>query len=135
MKITICGAGIAGIATAYFIKEILPKAELILIDKNQPLSFTSSVSGENFRDYWPHPCMQQLSSRSIDLMENLKRKYDPTSFTMKSTGYHFISFEKHKSIFLDDTNPEFYAPYFHLNRNKNKAIQKEIELLSGDGQL
>jgi len=107
MKIAICGAGIAGIATAYYIKEILPKAELVLIDKNQPLSFTSSVSGENFRDYWPHPCMEQLCSRSIDLMEGLQKKYGDESFNMKFSGYHFVSCNAVKPIFADDNNPEF----------------------------
>lgn len=139
MKIAICGAGIAGIATAYYIKEILPLAEIILVDKNQPLSFTSSVSGENFRDYWPHPCMQQLSSRSIDLMIALKRKYGKESFTMKLSGYHFVSRHINKPIFRDDNDAEFRKqnevetdaqiirqkhPHLHTNIQKSVFIKK-----------
>tara|TARA_B100000497_G_C7645720_1_gene388286 strand:- start:279 stop:506 length:228 start_codon:yes stop_codon:yes gene_type:complete len=72
-RIVICGAGIAGISTAYYLSQLSDKSEVTLIDQNQPLSFTSSKSGENFRDYWPHACMESLASHSIDLM---KQMYD-----------------------------------------------------------
>ncbi len=103
-KIAICGAGIAGVATAYYLSRIMPKATIILIDKNQPLSFTSSQSGENFRDYWPHPCMEKLCSRSIDLMRLLQKTFDST---MNFSGYHFVSKHPNKAIFADDDTPEF----------------------------
>lgn len=48
--IIICGAGIAGIATAYYLGKSNDQLNIILIDKNQPLSFTTSKSGENFRN-------------------------------------------------------------------------------------
>ena len=51
--IVICGSGIAGVATAYYLLQERKDIKVILIDKNQPLSFTTSKSGENFRDYWP----------------------------------------------------------------------------------
>ena len=69
--ITICGAGIAGIATAYYLAVKYHQLNIILIDKNQPMSLTTSKSGENFRDYWPQPCMTALTRRSIDLMQAL----------------------------------------------------------------
>ena len=57
--IAICGAGIAGVAAAYYLSKENKNWKIILIDKNQPMSFTTSKSGENFRDYWPHKCMEQ----------------------------------------------------------------------------
>ena len=112
-KIAICGAGIAGIATAYYLSQFIPKANIALIDKNEPLSFTSSQSGENFRDYWTHPCMEKLCNHSIDLMESLQKELDEPGFTMKFSGYHFVSNHQHQAIFADDNTLEF--------RNRNKV--------------
>lgn len=113
-RIAICGAGIAGIATAYYITQLLPSIEIVLIDRNQPLSYTSSKSGENFRDYWPHPSMEALSSHSIDLMQNLLKKYGETAFRMEFSGYHFVSCYADKPIFADDNAFSF--------RQRNKVI-------------
>ena len=71
MNITICGAGIAGIATAWSLAVKYNQKNVILIDKNQPMSLTTSKSGENFRDYWPQPCMTALTRRSIKIMKDL----------------------------------------------------------------
>ena len=70
-NIAICGAGIAGIATAWSLAVKYRQQKIILIDKNQPMSLTTSKSGENFRDYWPHPCMTALTRHSIDMMQAL----------------------------------------------------------------
>ena len=105
--IAICGAGIIGVTAAYFISKANSNYKVILIDKIQPMSFTSSKSGENFRDYWPHPCMEQLSSRSIELMENLRSEFGEDSFEMDFSGYHFVSHNRNKNIFADDNSDEF----------------------------
>lgn len=106
-KVAICGAGVAGIAAAYYLTKMSPNTEVILIDKQQPLAFTSSKSGENFRDYWPHPSMEALSSHSIDLMEDLQKKYGEDAFRMEFSGYHFVSHHAAKPIFSDDNNLKF----------------------------
>ncbi|MFK7934289.1 MAG: NAD(P)/FAD-dependent oxidoreductase, partial [Saprospiraceae bacterium] len=119
-KIAICGAGVAGIATAYYLMELLPNAEIMLIDKQQPLFFTSSKSGENFRDYWPHAAMEALSSHSIDLMQGLQEQYGTDAFRMEFSGYHFVSHYADKPIFADDDAPEFQQ------RNTVKTNAKQI---------
>ncbi len=43
--IVVCGAGIAGIATAYYLAVKYQQKNIILIDKNQPMSLTTSKSG------------------------------------------------------------------------------------------
>ena len=43
--IAIIGAGIAGVAAAYYLSKNRPGWKIILIGKNQPLSFTTSKSG------------------------------------------------------------------------------------------
>ncbi len=97
--ITICGAGIAGVAVAYYLSQKNSDLQILLIDKNQPLSFTTSKSGENFRTYWPQQCMKEFVGRSIALMEQLQAQYGEESFDMNFSGYNFISHKKDKAIF------------------------------------
>jgi len=106
MHIAICGAGIAGVATAYYLLQQDDKLKVTLIDKNQALSFTTSKSGENFRDYWPQACMEAFSSHSIDLMNDLRRKYGEDSFTMNFSGYNFITQDENNSIFGANANTD-----------------------------
>jgi glycine/D-amino acid oxidase-like deaminating enzyme len=97
-EIAIIGAGIAGIATAYYLSVIYQQKNIILIDRDQPLAFTTSKSGENFRDYWPQQCMASLARRSIELMTGLAQETGNV-FNMRNTGYQFASFHKDREIF------------------------------------
>ena len=138
-KIVICGVGIAGIATAYYLIREDNNLDITIIDKNQPLAYTSSKSGENFRDYWPHKSMEALSSHSIELMKDLKTIYGEDAFKMEFSGYHFVSHDAKKAIFADDSSPEFKQrnkvetnpvtihqnhPYLDKNIQKSIFIQK-----------
>lgn len=107
-SIAICGAGIAGVATAHYLLQKCDDIDVILIDKNQPLGFTTSKSGENFRDYWPQPMMRRFVGHSIDLMEALRKTYGEASFEMVFSGYDFISHHKETSIFggIDETGSD-----------------------------
>ena len=67
-------------------------------DKNQPLSLTTSKSGENFRDYWPQPSMTALTRHSIELMQALADDSDDT-FDMRYSGYDFVSESEGREIF------------------------------------
>lgn len=69
--IAIIGAGIIGIATAYYLKQLAPNTSVILLDAAEPMALTSAHSGENYRNWWPHPVMTAFTDRSIDLMEEL----------------------------------------------------------------
>lgn len=71
--VAIIGAGIIGISTAYYLKRQAPSMTVVLIDKHQPMTFTSAQSGENYRDWWAHPTMKSLADRSIDLMDDIAR--------------------------------------------------------------
>ena len=68
-----------------------------MIDKLTPLSFTTAQSGENFRQFWPQPWMNDFVSHSIDLMEQLLAD-NPNAFKMRFSGYDFVSHQKHKPI-------------------------------------
>jgi len=97
--VAICGAGIAGVATAYYLLQKEKDFDVILIDKHQPLSFTTSKSGENFRNYWPQECMQEFISHSIELMTQLRNEFGNDSFDMVYSGYNFISHDRKQPIF------------------------------------
>lgn len=96
-EITICGAGIAGIAAAYFLSEGFPPEEILLIDERPPLSLTSDKSTEAYRNWWPGPdgAMIALMNRSIDLMEQLARR-SGDRFQLNRRGYLFVSADQER---------------------------------------
>ena len=51
----ICGAGIAGIATAYHLTVGHGLRRVLLVDPRPPLSLTSDKSTECYRNWWPGP--------------------------------------------------------------------------------
>jgi len=71
VEIVVVGAGIVGIATAYYLCTKHKKASVLLIDSRPPMSFTSAQSGDNYRNWWPHPKMTAFTNHSIDLMEQI----------------------------------------------------------------
>lgn len=104
--IAICGAGIAGIATAYYLTQSNENLDILLIDKQLPLSLTTSKSGENFRDFWPQKCMRDFSIHSINLMKTLKEEFGEAAFKMSFSGYNFISCKKENAIFSTNLNED-----------------------------
>lgn len=101
-SILIIGAGIAGVASAYYLSEKFPAHQITVVDKLSPLSLTTSCSGENFREYWPQPSMNAFVSHSIDLMKKLS-KANPDLFQLKYSGYDFVSHFQNHSIFPTDS--------------------------------
>ncbi|MGH2545207.1 MAG: NAD(P)/FAD-dependent oxidoreductase [Ardenticatenaceae bacterium] len=90
--VVICGAGIAGIATAYqlAVKEGIKR--VLLVDPRPPLSLTSDQSTECYRNWWPGPddAMIRLMNRSIDLLENLARE-SGNRFHLNRRGYLYAT--------------------------------------------
>ena len=69
-KIVIVGGGITGISTAYYLIKNHGLTNLTILEQaTQPMSFTSAQSGENYRNWFPHPTMIKFTNRSIDLLE------------------------------------------------------------------
>ena len=86
VDIAVVGAGIAGIATAYYLGVEHRRRDVLLIDPLPPMSFTSAQSGDNYRNWWPHPTMTAFTSDSIDLMRVLADAHDNV-FNMSARGY------------------------------------------------
>lgn len=74
VEIAVIGAGIAGIATAHYLAVRYRRARLLIIDMGQPMTLTSARSGENYRNWWPHPVMTAFTDHSTELMEDIARR-------------------------------------------------------------
>jgi glycine/D-amino acid oxidase-like deaminating enzyme len=68
-RIAVIGAGNVGIAVAYYLVTQHQATQVVLIDPRDPMSLTSAQSGENYRNWWPHPVMTAFTDHSISLME------------------------------------------------------------------
>jgi glycine/D-amino acid oxidase-like deaminating enzyme len=90
--VVICGAGIAGIAAAYYLAVKQGVQRLLLVDERPPLSLTSDKSTEAYRNWWPGPddAMIALINRSLDLMEELAAE-NGNQFLMNRRGYLYAT--------------------------------------------
>ncbi len=82
----VIGAGIAGIACAYYLTIQAKHFRVALVDSMQPMALTSAQSGENYRNWWPHPTMVAFTNYSTTLMERIARDSD-NRLHMTRRGY------------------------------------------------
>ncbi len=71
VDVAVIGAGSVGIAVAYYLVRDHGLRDVVLVDALEPMSLTSAQSGENYRNWWPHPVMTAFTDHSITLMEEL----------------------------------------------------------------
>ncbi len=90
--VVICGAGIAGIASAYHLATQFGMKDVLLVDERPPLSLTSDKSTECYRNWWPGPgdAMVSMMNRSIDILERLAEE-SGNVFRMNRRGYLFAT--------------------------------------------
>ena len=102
-KVVICGAGIAGVAAAYFLAVEHGVADVALVEPGNPLSLTSDKSTEAYRNWWPGPdrAMTAFMNRSIDLMEGIARATG-NRINLNRRGYVFATADTGKIAFLDE---------------------------------
>ena len=74
--VAVIGAGNVGIAVAYYLVARHGVSDVVLIEGGDPMALTSAQSGENYRNWWPHPVMRAFTDHSIDLMEEIARASD-----------------------------------------------------------
>jgi glycine/D-amino acid oxidase-like deaminating enzyme len=90
VEIAVIGAGIVGLACAFYLALRGRGRKLVVIDPEPPMSLTSAASGENYRNWWPHPVMTAFTDYSIDLMEALSLE-SKDRFSMTRRGYALAS--------------------------------------------
>lgn len=86
----ICGAGIAGVATAYQLSVVMGMDGVVLVDPRPPLTLTSDKSTECYRNWWPNAPMVSLMNRSIDLLEDMADQ-SANSFHLTRQGYLYVT--------------------------------------------
>jgi hypothetical protein len=91
--VVICGAGLAGLSSAYFLTHKYNFKNVTIIDALPPMSFTSSKSTECYRNYWLDRTMLDFVTDSIKYMETWTREYD-NPFDMNRRGYVFLTNKK-----------------------------------------
>jgi glycine/D-amino acid oxidase-like deaminating enzyme len=97
--VVICGAGITGVAAAYFLSKAGVK-NILLLDGRPPLSFTSDRSTECYRNWWPDTEMLGLMNHSIDLMEVLADE-SRNVFRMNRRGYLYVTADESSIVNLE----------------------------------
>ncbi len=116
--VAVIGAGIIGLSTAYYLKKHQPQLSVCLTDPVQPMSFTSAQSGENYRNWWPHPVMTQFTDHSIDLMEDLAGDIG-TQINMTRRGYVLCT----RSANIESLLSELHYGYSESKRGSQPAIR------------
>jgi glycine/D-amino acid oxidase-like deaminating enzyme len=91
--VVVCGAGIAGVATAYFLTVELGVEKVVLCDPRPPLTLTSDKSTECYRNWWPNPSMVGLMDRSIDLLEGLAGS-SGNAIHLNRRGYLYVTADR-----------------------------------------
>jgi glycine/D-amino acid oxidase-like deaminating enzyme len=91
-EVVICGAGIAGISTAWQLAVKHGMKNVVLVDERAPMTLTSDKSTEAYRNWWPGPddAMVRLMNRSIDLLEEMAVASD-NRFLMNRRGYLYAT--------------------------------------------
>ena len=90
VDVAVIGAGNVGIAVAYYLAIQEKVRKVALIDPRDPMSLTSAQSGENYRNWWPHPVMTAFTDDSISLMEEIDRT-SGARLNMTRGGYALVS--------------------------------------------
>jgi glycine/D-amino acid oxidase-like deaminating enzyme len=102
----VIGAGIVGISTAYYLKLAAPDLPVTLVDMGRPMELTSAHSGENYRNWWPHPVMERFTNHSIDLLEDIARQSN-NRINLTRRGYVLAT----RKTDIDDLLKELLAGY------------------------
>ena len=121
VEILVVGAGIAGIATAYYLCTRYKKASVLLVDSRQPMSFTSAQSGDNYRNWWPHPTMTDFTNYSIDLMEQIA---STSSNILAMTRRGYVAATRRQLKLISDS----------LSVSKARAASRKLRLMLSEDE-
>jgi sarcosine oxidase, subunit beta len=103
-EIVICGAGLAGIAAAYYLAVKEGRRDIALVDYRPPMTLTSDKSTECYRNWWPGPgdTMVRFMNRSIDLLDSLADE-SGNYFGLNRRGYAFLTADPERARGFQET--------------------------------
>lgn len=110
VAVAICGAGIAGVSTAYHLAVRRGVRGVVLIDDRPPLTLTSDKGTEAYRNWWPGPdgAMVRLMDRSVDLLEELAQR-SGNVFRLNRRGYVFFTADAGRAAALQQSAEQVSA--------------------------
>jgi len=81
------------------------------------MSYTSAQSGENYRNWWPHPVMTAFSNRSLSLMEDIARG-STNEILLTRKGYLLATRESERAelILLQTTMEDSSIQYGYMTK-------------------
>ena len=134
VEVAVIGAGVAGIATAYYLCTQYKNTSVLLIDSRQPLSFTSAQSGDNYRNWWPQATMVDFTNYGIDLMERLALE-SSNVLNMTRRGYVLATRRADIDDLLGELNSTFGDAGKDAIRSHSESSSESYEPpISGDWQ-
>ncbi len=116
----VIGAGNIGIAVAYYLAVHHGVTDVVLLDPGDPMALTSAQSGENYRNWWPHPAMTAFTDHATDLLEEISRA-SGNRIAMTRRGYALVTRRERP----DDLIAE-------LHRGYGDDAARRIRLHTGD---
>jgi glycine/D-amino acid oxidase-like deaminating enzyme len=90
VDVAVIGAGNVGIAVAYYLVKEQNIRSVALVDPRDPMSLTSAQSGDNYRNWWPHPVMTAFTDHGIGLLEQIDQQTDGR-LNMTRGGYALVT--------------------------------------------
>ncbi|MEM7260207.1 MAG: FAD-dependent oxidoreductase, partial [Pseudomonadota bacterium] len=131
--VVVIGAGSTGVACACYLKQYAPKLNVLLIDSHAPLTYTSAHSGENYRNWWPHPVMKQFIDHSIDLVETLEQ-HSGKCLRQNSRGYLLCSAGPDPKTLLNNLSTTFSdgLRYHQAADTFNASLTDGVDVLYGN---
>ncbi|MGH6677274.1 MAG: FAD-dependent oxidoreductase, partial [Xanthobacteraceae bacterium] len=119
--VAVIGAGNIGLAVAYYLGERHGLRNVVLIDARDPMSLTSAASGENYRNWWPHPVMTAFTDDSIDRLEEIAAATG-NRIAMSRSGYVLATRRTRPAGLIED-----------LYRGYGEAADRLIRIHEGPG--
>jgi glycine/D-amino acid oxidase-like deaminating enzyme len=122
-EIAVIGAGSIGISVTYCLNVRYGFRNIAIIDPRDPMSLTSAQSGENYRNWWPHPVMTAFTNDGIRLLEEIATKSE-NRINMTRRGYALVTRRRNPQDLIDD----LYTGY-------GDEAAKLIRIHEGSGSL
>lgn len=100
-SVAVIGAGSIGLAVAYYLVKEQKVRDVVLIDPRDPMSLTSAQSGENYRNWWPHPIMTAFTDHGISLLEEIDQQ-SGGRLNMTRGGYSLVTRRSNPEDLIQD---------------------------------